>query len=116
VGCDVLQGVAPKSLLKVRLRCKTSHAEERAAFRSTPPTPQLRLPQSPQNQLQLAKCTCRKSCLKICVVGCGVGSGVLHAFQLRYFSTASASPQNQANCSRPKICAVGCGVLSGGGA
>ena len=26
-------------LLKVRLRCKACHAEERAAFRSTPPTP-----------------------------------------------------------------------------
>jgi len=26
VGCEVLQGVAPKSLLKVRLRCKAGHA------------------------------------------------------------------------------------------
>jgi hypothetical protein len=32
-------GFASKSLLKVRLRCKAGHAEERAAFRSTPPTP-----------------------------------------------------------------------------
>jgi len=30
--------VAMRPLLKLRLRCKASHAEERAAFRSTPPT------------------------------------------------------------------------------
>jgi len=31
--------VAMRPLLKVRLRCKACHAEERAAFRSAPPTP-----------------------------------------------------------------------------
>jgi len=40
---------------------------------ATPPTP---LPHAPQNQLQLAECTCRKSCLKICMVGCDVLSDV----------------------------------------
>jgi len=35
VGCDVLRGVGYKSQLKVRVRCKACHAEERAAFRST---------------------------------------------------------------------------------
>jgi hypothetical protein len=33
-------------------------------------------PQPPQNQLQLAECTCRKSGLKICMVGCDVICGV----------------------------------------
>ena len=36
VGCDVLRGVASKSQLKVRLRCKACHAEERLAFHSAP--------------------------------------------------------------------------------
>jgi len=52
--------VAMRPLLKVRLRCKACHAlpcEDR---------------QPPQNQLQLAECSRRKSC----VVGCDVGSGV----------------------------------------
>jgi hypothetical protein len=31
---------------------------------------------APQNQLQLAECTCRKSCRKSCVVGGDVLSGV----------------------------------------
>ena len=35
VCCDVPCGVASKSLLKIRLRCKAGHAEERAAFRSS---------------------------------------------------------------------------------
>ena len=35
VDCEVIQGVASKSLLKVRLRCKFGDAEERAAFRYT---------------------------------------------------------------------------------
>ena len=42
VGCEVVSGVASKSLLKVRVRCKAGHAEERAAFRSTIPLPPLR--------------------------------------------------------------------------
>jgi len=32
-------GWCTKSLLKIRVRCKACHAEERAAFRSTPPPP-----------------------------------------------------------------------------
>jgi len=45
--------------LKVRLRCKASHASNSATA-------------APQNQLQLAECTCRKSCM----VGCDVPRGL----------------------------------------
>ena len=62
---------------------------------------------APQNQLHSAKCNRPK----ICTVGCEVLSGVFHAFQLRYFSTASAAPQNQANCIAKKNCTVGCDAL-----
>ena len=58
-------GLVPKSLLKVRLRCKACHAEERAAFRSTPPTP---LP-----QLRKINCSLQNAVAeKAAVVGCEV--------------------------------------------
>ena len=44
VGCEVVCGGGPESLLKVRLMCKARHA--------------LRGQAAPQNQLQLAECTC----------------------------------------------------------
>jgi len=50
-GCYA--GFASKSLLKVRLRCKARHAEERAAFRSTPPTPR----STPLPQLRKINCS-----------------------------------------------------------
>ena len=98
VGCDVRSGVASKSLLKIRLRCKAGHASNSASA-------------APQNQLHLAECTCRKSC----VVGCDVlreklGLGAkpempknvrhsLHASNsatpLSLRNSASAAPQNQ---------------------
>jgi len=75
-------GLAPKSLLKVRLRCKACHAEERAAFRFRSTAKSIaprklhlqkklhgglrcakwgwHIRQPPQNQLQLAECTCKK--------------------------------------------------------
>jgi len=37
------------------------------------------------------------------MVGCGVARGVFYAFQLRCFATASAAPQNQANCNAQKF-------------
>jgi len=55
-------GLAPKSLLKVRVRCKAGHAEERAAFRSTPPTPH------PHPPLRKIKQIATRP--KICTVGC----------------------------------------------
>jgi len=112
-------GLALKSLLKLMLRCKACHASNPASS-------------APRNQLHLAECSCRKSCLKICTVGCDVPRGVgpknllnvklrckaCHAEERRAFcythsNSATAAPQNQANCTRPKICAVGCEVLRG---
>jgi hypothetical protein len=46
------------SLLKLRLRCKACHAEERAAFRSTHPTP--------QNQLHLQIALAEKFAVVYC--------------------------------------------------
>jgi len=52
--------------LKVRLRCKACHAEERAAFRYTHPTP----------HPQLRKIKQIAPAEKSCVVGCEVIRGV----------------------------------------
>jgi len=68
VNCTLQNALAEKAawwaamrpLLKIRLRCKAGHAEERAAFHSAP-RPTTPLPQPPQNQLHCANCTCRKS-------------------------------------------------------
>jgi len=49
-----------ESQLKVRLRCKASHAEERAAFRSTICHASNPASAAPQNQLQLAKASLKK--------------------------------------------------------
>jgi len=47
---------------------------------------------APQNQLQLAECTCRKISLKICVVGCEVLRGVApEVLTLSSFSNAPLS-------------------------
>ena len=59
-------GLPPKSLLKVRLRCKAGHAKEHAAFYSAPRLQLRSASASPQNQLHLAECTCRKSCMVCC--------------------------------------------------
>ena len=68
----------------------------------------------PQNQLQLAECTCRK---KSCM---WAAMRPLLKVKLRCKDRLAlrgwAAPQNQLhlrNCSRPKICVVGCEVLSG---
>jgi len=105
-------GLAPESLLKVRLRRKAGHAKERAAFRFSPAiySASHSASATPQNQLHLAECTCRKRCM----VGCDVRSGVLHAS-----NSATASPQNQLqfiNCTCRKSCVVCCDVLRGLGA
>jgi len=56
------KGLASKSLLKVRPRCKACHAEERAAFRSSPTIRSTTPPSAPpQNQLQLANAVAAKS-------------------------------------------------------
>jgi len=111
VGCEVRSGVASKSLLKVRLRCKACHAlpcEDR---------------QPPQNQLQFAECTCRKSCVVRCDVLRGVASKSPLKIRLRCkachaSNSASAAPQNQLhlrNCTCRKSCMVGCDVACGVG-
>ena len=93
VDCDVRSGVASKSLLKVRLRCR----------------------QPPQNQLHPANCTCRR---KSCVVCCDVLRGVASKSPLKIMlrckarhatNSAPAAPQNQlhlANASQ-KNCGGG---------
>ena len=53
---------------------------------ATPPTPH---PPLRKINCTFTNCSRRKIRLKICMVGCDVICGVLHAFQLRYFSTAT---------------------------
>ena len=103
VGCDVICGV----LRAFQLRFASA---------------------SPQNQLQLAECTCRKSCWKICVVCCDVICGVAPK-KVRSKLGLGAKPttpciarigstaKSIAACKMHllKICTVGCGVICGVG-
>jgi len=79
-----------------------------ASQQRPPPAPPIAAPHStpatPHPHLRKINCSFAIAIAEnFAVVGCGVLRGVLYAFQLRCFSSASAAPQNQANCNAQKF-------------
>ena len=105
VGCVVLSGVAPKSLLKLRFRCKASHAEERAAFRIriSAKSIALRKSQSPKKLHGGLRCAT-------------LGTPRIPTSLLLFRFRSSAKSIAPCKLHSPKKLHVGCDVLRGVGA
>jgi len=105
-------GLVPKSLLKVRLRCKASHAEERKAFHSTHASNSASAASAKSSKLQSPENSPKK------LGEDKIRPSVYSPAQPFAPQHRSAPPQNQlhlAECNCRKSCMEGCGVLSGVG-